>query len=144
MQRQLYRVALEGGRVERVTAEPGWHTVTFARDGRLFVDLHDSAAAPPRAVLKDAAGRQVRVLDANADPEPKALGLRPPEFVTLKAKDGSVLHGALYRPQPMAAGRKYPAIVRVYGGPAAPSGKDGWEGTLALGGPEPAPPGYLV
>src|SRR2546427_241132 len=144
MQRQLYRVWLEGGRVERVTAEPGWHTVTFARDGLLFVDLHDSAAAPPRAVLKDGAGRQVRVLDANADPEPKALGLRPPEFVTLKAKDGSVLHGAIYRPRPMTAGRKYPAIVRVYGGPTAQSVKDAWEGTCELRAPYPRRHRYVV
>ena len=144
MQRQLYRVSLEGGRVERVTGEPGWHTVTFARDGLLFVDLHDSAAAPPRAVLKDGAGRQVRVLDANADPEPKALGLRPPEFVTLKAKDGSVLHGAIYRPRPMTAGRKYPAIVRVYGGPTAQSVKDAWEVTCDLRAQYLVRHGYVV
>jgi dipeptidyl-peptidase-4 len=142
--RQLYRVPLEGGAIERVTSEPGWHTVTCARDARFFVDVQDSATAPPRAVLRDASGRQVRVLDGNSDPEPKTLGLRPPEFVTLKTKDGIVLHGAVYRPQPQVAGRKYPAIVRVYGGPTAQTVKDSWEVTSDLRAQYLARHGYVV
>ncbi len=98
-ERHLYRVALDGGPAARVTTEPGWHKTTCARDGRLFVDVHESAAAPPRAILKDASGRQVRVLDGNSDPEPRSLALRPPELVTLKARDGNVLHGALGTPR---------------------------------------------
>jgi len=143
-ERRLYRVPIEGGPIEKVATEPGWHAVTFARDGGLFVDVHDSAAAPPRAILKDAAGRQVRVLDANADPEPKALGLRPPEFVTLKARDGSLLHGAIYRPKAVRAGAKLPAIVRVYGGPTAQSVKDAWELTCDLRAQSLARHGYVV
>jgi dipeptidyl-peptidase-4 len=144
LQQQLYRVPLEGGAVERVTSEPGWHTVTLARDARVFVDVHDGAGAPPRAILKEVAGQKVRVLDANADPEPEALRLRPPAFVTLAAKDGTVLHGALYRPQPMTPGRKYPAIVRVYGGPAAQSVKDAWDVSSDLRAQYLARHGYVV
>ncbi len=143
-ERHLYRVALDGGPAARVTTEPGWHKTTCARDGRLFVDVHESAAAPPRAILKDVSGRQVRVLDANSDPEPRSLALRPPELVTLKAKDGSVLHGALYRPQPLKPGAKYPAIVRVYGGPTAQTVMDGWEVTADLRAQYLARHGYVV
>ncbi len=143
-ERHLYRVALDGGPAARVTTEPGWHKTTCARDGRLFVDVHESAAAPPRAILKDASGRQVRVLDGNSDPEPRSLALRPPELVTLKARDGNVLHGALYRPQPLKPGAKYPAIVRVYGGPTAQTVMDGWEVTADLRAQYLARHGYVV
>lgn len=144
LQRHLYRVRLAGGAIERITPEPGWHTVTLSRDARLFVDVHESAAAPPRVLLKDARGGVIRVLDANPDPEPADLALRPPEFVTLEAADGSVLHGALYRPPRLVPGRRYPAIVRVYGGPTAQTVKDAWELTCDLRAQFLARRGYVV
>src|SRR3989441_5483019 len=144
LQRQLYRVRLDGGPVERVTPEPGWHTVTGSRDGALWVDVHDTASAPPRVLLRDQTGRTIRVIDSNTDPEPKALGLLPPEFVTLRAADGSTLHGAVYRPPAMQSGRKYPAIVRVYGGPTAQTVKESWELTQDLRAQYLARRGYVV
>jgi len=144
LQRQLYRVRLDGGPIERITPEPGWHTVTGSRDGASWVDVHDSAAAPPRVLLRDGTGRTIRVIDPNNDPEPKALGLPPPAFVELRASDGSTLHGAVYRPPAMQAGRKYPAIVRVYGGPTAQTVKDSWELTQDLRAQYLARRGYVV
>ena len=119
LERPIYRTRLDGGPIERVTPETGWHQATFSRDGRHFVDVHDSAALPPRVLLKDGSGKQVRIIEANADPEPKVLGLHSPEFVTLKVGGDIVLHGALYKPRVLEKGKKYPAIVRVYGGPTA-------------------------
>ncbi|MBI1950069.1 MAG: S9 family peptidase [Acidobacteria bacterium] len=144
LERPIYRTRLDGGPVERVTADPGWHQAVFSRDGRLFVDVHDSAAAPPRVLLRDAAGREVRLLDANADPEPEALGLEPPEFVTLKTAGNVLLHGAIYKPRPLQKGRKHPAIVRVYGGPTALSVKNSWELTQDLRAQYLARHGYVV
>ena len=142
--RQLYRVPLAGGEVERVTTENGFHTITMSSDGKRFVDQHDSAAQPPRVVLKRGSGRTMRVLAANEDPEVPSLGLRPPEFVTLPAEDGTILHGALYKPPNMAPGRRFPALVRVYGGPTAQTVKDSWELTQDLRAQRLAERGYVV
>lgn len=144
LERPIYRTRLDGGPVERITPEPGWHQAVFSRDGRMWVDVHDTAAAPPRVLLKEASGRPVRVLDANVDPEPRVLGLKPPEFVTLKAADGSLLHGAIYKPRPLEKGRKYPSIVRVYGGPTAQTVKNSWELTQDLRAQYLARHGYVV
>lgn len=144
LERPIYRTRLDGGPVERVTPEKGWHQATFSRDGRYFVDVHDSLAMPPRVLLREGPGRQVRVLEANADPEPKVLGLRSPELVTLKAGGGTVLHGALYKPRSLEKGRKYPAIVRVYGGPTAQTVKDSWELTQDLRAQYLARHGFVV
>ena len=144
LERPIYRTRLDGGPVERLTPETGWHQATFSRDGRYFVDVHDSVAMPPRVLLKDGSGRQVRVLEANADPEPKSLGLRSPEFVTLKVQGGIVLHGALFKPRVLEKGRKYPAIVRVYGGPTAQTVKDSWELTQDLRAQYLARHGFIV
>lgn len=144
LERPIFKTRLEGGPVERVTPETGWHQATFSLDGRHFVDVHDSAAMPPRVLLKDGSGRQVRVLDENADPEPRALGLAPPELVTLQVEGGTLLHGAIYRPRTLEKGRKYPAIVRVYGGPTAQTVKDSWELTQDLRAQYLARHGFIV
>jgi dipeptidyl-peptidase 4 len=144
LERPLYRVPLEGGAIERVTPEDGFHTVTVSPDGRLMVDVHDSLRQPPRALLREASGRTLRVLDPNDDPEPAALGLHPPEMVTLPAGDGTTLYGALYRPPgPVPAGG-FPAIVSVYGGPGSQRVRNAWELTSDLRAQRLVGQGFVV
>jgi dipeptidyl-peptidase-4 len=144
LQRQLYRVRLEGGAVERITPEAGWHDTTFSGDGRWFVDVRQDAATPPRVALRERSGRVARLLDSHQqDPEVEALGLKPPEFVTLRAADGALLHGAIYKPV-IEPGRRYPALIRVYGGPTAQAVKDSWEVTQDLRAHYLARHGYVV
>jgi dipeptidyl-peptidase-4 len=144
LERHLYRVSLEGGTIERLTPEAGFHVPVLSRDGRWFVDVRDSAASAPLAVLKDRSGRTVRLLESADDKEVRALALRPPTFVTVKAEDGTVLHGALYVPPAMKEGRRHPAIVRVYGGPTAQEVKDSWALTQDLRAQYLARQGYVV
>ncbi|HZM71716.1 MAG TPA: S9 family peptidase [Candidatus Cryosericum sp.] len=144
LEKPLYRVAMAGAAPERVTPEKGCHTIEMSPDGRLFVDVHDSAGTPPRVLLKEGSGRTLRVLDANDDPEIAALGLRPPEFVTLQAEDGTTLHGAIFKPRSMEKGRRYPALVRVYGGPTAQTVKDSWELTQDLRAQRLTEKGFVV
>jgi dipeptidyl-peptidase 4 len=132
LERQLFRVGLARGRVERITREAGFHEVTLSPDGRWIVDVHDSASSPPRVLLKDGSGGLVRVVDPNEDPEVRELALTPPEVVTLRAADGTLLYGAIHKPEPLVKGRRYPAVVRVYGGPTAQTVKDSWEVTQDL------------
>jgi dipeptidyl-peptidase-4 len=144
LERRLYRVALDGAPVAVIAGEPGIHAATFPRHGRLFVDVHDSAARPPRVTLRDASGSTLRTIDSNDDPEPRVLGLEPPEFVTLAAADGTTLYGAVYKPRPMRPGRRYPAIVSVYGGPTAQMVKNAWEITSDLRAQYLSRHGYVV
>lgn len=144
LEKPLYRVSVAGGAPERVTPEKGWHNIEMSPDGRLFVDVHDSAGSPPKVVLKEASGRTLRLLDANDDREVAALGLRPPEFVTLQAEDGTILFGAIFKPRSMEKGRRYPALVRVYGGPTAQTVKNSWELTQDLRAQRLAEKGFVV
>ncbi len=146
LQRHLYRVRLDGvGEIEKLTSKAPYHETTFAPNGRRFVDVLEGADTPPRVVLKGGPGRRERVIDPNdEDPEVTGLDLRPPEFVTLPAPDGTVLHGALYKPRTLSAGGRYPAIVRVYGGPGKQSVADSWELTSDLRAQYLADQGYVV
>jgi len=144
LHKPLYRVPIEGGSIGRVTPEDGFHAVTFAPDGLRFVDVHDRLSQPPKALLREASGAITRVIDANDDPEVKALGLAPPELVTLPGPDGTTLHGAIYHPPAGTGGQRHPAIVRVYGGPTSQTVKDSWELTQDLRAQFLARRGYVV
>jgi dipeptidyl-peptidase-4 len=52
----------------------------------------------------------------------------PTEIVTVKAADGTMLYARLIKPAGFQPGKKYPAIVMVYGGPGAQNIRDSWSG----------------
>jgi dipeptidyl-peptidase-4 len=54
--------------------------------------------------------------------------LLPAEIVSVTAPDGVALYARLIRPAGFEAGREYPAVVFVYGGPHSQNVRDLWQG----------------
>jgi dipeptidyl-peptidase 4 len=54
--------------------------------------------------------------------------LPKPILVSVKAKDGTVLNGRLFKPRNIEQGKKYPVIIYVYGGPHAQMVTNRWLG----------------
>jgi dipeptidyl-peptidase-4 len=146
LQRHLFRVSLAGGPLEQLTRTPGTHRCTVAPDCRTFVDCFDAAGTPPVATLRALNGDELARLQAKAMPDPRLreLALVPPEFVEVAAEDGTILHGALYRPRGLAPGVKAPVIVNVYGGPGFQRVVDGWTMTADLRPQALAEAGHFV
>ncbi|MEN9705107.1 MAG: hypothetical protein RLZZ393_986 [Pseudomonadota bacterium] len=133
LERQLYRTRLSGGKPERITAGHGVHSVSMSDDARVFLDNHSSHERPPSLTLRDASGKVIDVLVANTldGSHPYAPFMdahSTPEFGTLRAADGQVMHYKLIKPRDMQPGRRYPALVEVYGGPHAQNVTDSWGG----------------
>jgi dipeptidyl-peptidase-4 len=128
LERHLYSVPLAGGDVARLTPERGVHSPRVDEAGTSWVDVHSAGSRPPRAVVvRD--GKTVGELPVPPDPEIEGLGIRPVEYVTVKAADGEVLHGALLRPRSKDAAdaaQRHPAVVMVYGGPESQMVFDSW------------------
>jgi dipeptidyl-peptidase 4 len=134
LERHLYAAPLAGGgtgagatEVTRLTTERGVHAVRVDEAGTTWVDVHSASTRPPRAVVvRDS--KSVGELPVAPDPDIEALGLRPVEYVTVKAADGEVLHGSLLRPRTTAAEgtKRHPAVVMVYGGPESQMVIDSW------------------
>lgn len=143
LERHVYRVPMDGGQIERLTAEAGWHGALFARDAARFIDVWSSLEHGPRSTLRDADGAAVATLFENAGATAAELGLRPPEFVSLPADDGTVLHGSVYRPADVD-GRRFPVIVSVYGGPHVQRVADEWSLTVDLRAQYLAQEGFVV
>ena len=133
LESHLYRVALAGGPIVRVTDAPGLHRAVVERDGNHFVDIASSRSKPPVTTLRDRDGKELAVLaDAGRDPRLKALRLDPPQLASLQSRDGVTLHGAYYPPTSKSLGAKAPLVVIVYGGPHVQLVSDSWGLTADL------------
>jgi dipeptidyl-peptidase-4 len=124
----VYRVALDGGPITRVTDEPGTHKATVSRNGDFFVDVASSLNKPPVTTLRDRSGKVIRTLDdAGSDPRIAELKLVPPAITEYRNRDGVTLYGAYYAPRDKALGDKAPLVVMVYGGPHVQRVANAWD-----------------
>lgn len=125
----VYSVGLAKGDVKALTTEDGWHGAVMAAKGGSWLHSYSGPHQPPQLSVEDAKGNRVTWLIENKldDSHPFAPYLAveiQPEYGVLKADDGSDLHYMMLVPPgareaAKASGRKYPAIVNAYGGPAA-------------------------
>jgi dipeptidyl-peptidase-4 len=92
-------------------------------DNKYFIDVYQTHDTPPATRLVDAmTGRPVAELAQSDLTKFTGLGLKKAEMFTYKAADGRTeLHGIIHFPSNFDPGRKYPALVSVYGGPASAS-----------------------
>jgi dipeptidyl-peptidase-4 len=119
MMMQLHRVGLDGRGSERLTDPALNHSVTFAPDGRHFVDVAQTHDRPPSTGLYRASGQKVAELATSDVTRFEELGLNPVELFTFMAADGvTELHGLLHKPANFDPSRTYPLLVSVYAGPA--------------------------
>lgn len=116
--RQLHRVDLSGRNDTRLTDPALNHSVTMSPDGRHFLDIAQSHAAPPATRLLDMNGKVLATIGKSDPDQLKAAGITPGELFTFKAADGQTdLYGKLFRPSNFDPARKYPLLVQVYAGP---------------------------
>jgi dipeptidyl aminopeptidase/acylaminoacyl peptidase len=87
---------------------------TVAKDGTFAATL--STMDRPFELYTDPGGKLTRLTHVN-DPWLSTFTLSPGEYVSFKSKDGTTVHGYIYKPLDYVAGKKYPTILRPHGGP---------------------------
>ncbi|HZI21127.1 MAG TPA: S9 family peptidase [Gemmatimonadales bacterium] len=144
--RQLLRIPLDGKGLTRLSTEPGTHHAEFAPNFALYVDTYSRAGVPPVETLRRSDGKLVRTIADNAKlaGQVAALGLISPEFMTVKAADGTDLNAWLIKPPGFDPTRRYPLLMYVYGGPGSQTVTDAWGGAQYLWHQMLAQDGYLV
>ncbi|MBI2686142.1 MAG: S9 family peptidase [Acidobacteria bacterium] len=112
----LAQVPVAGGAVERLTA------------GQRVIGAWDQAAACTAALVSSdnspgdlyvLDGGSLRKLTGHNDALLAELTLPVTEEVKFKSKDGNEAHGLLTKPLGYEAGKKYPLLLRIHGGPNA-------------------------
>jgi dipeptidyl-peptidase-4 len=123
LEKHVWAYRLDGsGEPKRLTREPGWHEAEFARDASVFVATSSDPSTPPRVRLFRADGAALATLEPNALDDghayaPFRAAHRAPTYGTLQSVDGQTLHYGYVTPPDFDPSRRYPVIVRYYGGP---------------------------
>ncbi|HET6765374.1 MAG TPA: S9 family peptidase [Longimicrobiaceae bacterium] len=145
-QRHAFRVKLDGTGMQKLTTEPGTHSVSWSPDGRHFVDVYSRLGTPPVSRLYRADGTLVRALSDNAAVMGKlaATGIQAPEFIKVPGAGGSALNAWIIRPAGFDATKKYPVLLYEYGTPGSQTVTDSWGGTRYLWHQLLAQNGYIV
>jgi dipeptidyl aminopeptidase/acylaminoacyl peptidase len=120
---QLFALDVEQDRVRQVTKEQA--SLSAAQDedsGVVLIEFADgmtpatwfTVASPELAAARSA---WTRLTDAN--PQVSRLELGTQEEITWRSSDGTMVGGVLVKPVGYQAGRRYPLIVAIHGGPAS-------------------------
>ena len=144
LERQLYRVNLDGSGFARITQEKGTHDVVFSRAGDVFLDTWSNHSTRPRQSLHHADGRKI---DGFGDNRPEDASAPLPntfEFLTIKTHLGIKLNAWMMKPPDFDPGRHYPVIFYVAGGPGEQIVRDAWGGDIYLWCSAMALKGYIV
>ncbi|MEK6642969.1 MAG: DPP IV N-terminal domain-containing protein [Planctomycetota bacterium] len=112
-QSHLYRVSIDRGEIVALTDGRGSHGGKFSRDGNTWIEF---------ASLLDGTSRQVvRGRDATVRHEMPSVAEDPPFIpkvqMTTVSTGARTMHASIVRPRDFVAGRKYPVLASVYGGP---------------------------
>ena len=111
----VYRVKLDGSRIERLTGKPGWHEWQFSPGRQLVIETWSDANTPHSMVLRKANGEKVRVLEASKLEAMEKYTLPRTEFIKVETSDGILIDGYMIKPPDFDAGKKYPVIGHGYG-----------------------------
>jgi dipeptidyl aminopeptidase/acylaminoacyl peptidase len=110
----LAQVNLDDGKIIRpIGGKVMLDGFSVAQNGRLAASVSATDRPFELYTLLGKFERLTHVNDAWVDRFKRSPG----EYVSFKSKDGTIVHGYLYKPVAYVAGKKYPTILRPHGGP---------------------------
>ena len=136
--------AVRIGIPERLTTEPGWHTITMSPDLTEYTDIWSSLCVPRMRNLCSADGKVIKNI-LTADDPTLEYAYTEISLGTVKSADGKYdNYFRLIKPLNFDPTKKYPTIVYVYGGPHSQMVQNTFMGSLRRWEMYMAQRGYLV
>lgn len=112
----VYRVAVAGGALERITHVQGMDGFALSPDGRQLAILQSSSYVPSQLAVVSADGGASRALTDTRTAEYKALSWPKLEIVGVPSTHTKQpIWSKLYKPADFDASKKYPAVIFVHG-----------------------------
>ena len=120
---QLMALDVQKGTVRQLTSEKASLSVNRDADsGVLLINFSDGTTPPTLFTTADIDGIATRpnwIQLTDVNPQVRGFQLGEQEEITWKSKDGRTVGGVLIKPAGYQAGRSYPLIVAIHGGPAS-------------------------
>jgi dipeptidyl-peptidase 4 len=127
---QVHRVGFDGKGDVCLTEKTLSHTVRISPDGTAFSDVAENTETPRTITLRDRSGKLIpSEIDGLSRAPLKGSAFQPAKRFVCKAADGTTdIHGYYNVPSDFDPSRKYPVILRVYGGPESGSERERFVG----------------
>lgn len=130
LQRQVYRIGLDGKGKNVVAGAEGYNSAQFSSTFDYYVLNHATVNRPATYIVYDRSGKVVRTIEDNqklVDLQ-KQYGVQPVEFFSFETKDDVELNGWMIKPKDFNPQQKYPVFMYLYGGPGSQQVTDNWKG----------------
>jgi dipeptidyl-peptidase-4 len=130
LEQHFYSIGLDGQGKRQLTAAGYTHAISMGPGGAYYLDTSANLGNPPRTTLHSGDGKELEVYSEADRTQLERFEILPTEIVKFNLSDGTPLYGRLIKPAGFEPGKKYPAIVTVYGGPGvADPIHNTWAGT---------------
>lgn len=137
----LGTVKADGSMLKRTFQKKGFHIAGFDRNQAGSIALIGNTTDHPSEAFWLQGDQPERITNSNPWLKDKAKGRQ--EVVSYKARDGVEIQGVLIRPVNEVAGKRYPLVTVVHGGPESHY-DNGWLTGYSTGGHTLAGDGYAV
>jgi dipeptidyl aminopeptidase/acylaminoacyl peptidase len=114
-EQQFYRMAVSGGKMERITTLPGANQVVVSPDEKSIALLHSYSNKPWELYLQEnkVNSQPQQITDKAQSEEFKSYAWKDPEVITVTARDGVPVYARLYKPANPHPSK--PAVIFVHG-----------------------------
>lgn len=146
LENALYSVRLDGRDKVRLTEGAGVHNPSFSNGFHFFINESSTISTPPVYSIHDAEGRLIKVLEDNQVLQERvaAHGFTEPSFFQFTTSEGVDLNGMMILPPDFDAGKTYPLLMYVYGGPGSQTVVNRWNASNGVWFQMLARQGFIV
>ena len=124
----FYRVDLDGKNQQRLTFGEYTHAINLSPNGSYFITRYSNASTPDRLALISNKGKLIAELGDTKGAGFEEFTLAKTEIIRIVSEDGLFqLPIRITWPMNYDAGKKYPVMINIYGGPNAGTVRDGWQ-----------------
>ena len=127
IERHLYRIKLDGTKMQRITKEEGFHSVVFSPDAKFYFDIYSNISTLPSLSLYRNDGSLSMVLSEPKSEILSKFDMQYPELFTIPAADGFPMPAQILKPKDFEPKKKHAVIIYNYGGPSAPRVINNWQ-----------------
>lgn len=114
----LWKVDIKTKKVEQMTTEVGWHSISMSEDCSTYVDVYERLDMAPRSVIKSTKNNKViSVLQESLDPTTEYAFTEITMGTVTSANGQDLNYYRMIKPKDFDPNKKYPLILYVYGGP---------------------------
>ena len=121
----IFRIPSTGGVPQKIVSDVFATNLSITSDGKALVFASSSMAAPAEIYTTNVDGSGLRALTSANTQLMASANLKPAEEVEWTGALGKKIHGYIVKPNNFDAGKKYPLLVLIHGGPQG-AWNDNW------------------